>query len=102
MATYYLYVLYSSSSDKYYVGYSSDVGARVEQHNTSGRSTYTSKHRPWVLVKQWELGEDRGFAMRIERGVKRMKSRKFVERLIKDVHDVSKLAQQVSVPTCRD
>ena len=102
MASYYLYILYSASSDRYYVGYSADVASRLAQHNFSDRSTYTSKHRPWALVKQLELGGNRGFAMRIERAVKRMKSRKFVEWIISDVQEVSQLAQQVRVPTCRD
>ena len=102
MASYYLYILYSASSDRYYVGYSADVASRLAQHNSSVRPTYTSKHRPWTLAKQLALGEDRGFAVRIERGVKRMKSRKFLEWIISDVQDVSELAQSVGVPTCRD
>ena len=31
--TYYLYILYSSNSDKYYVGYSTDPIRRVDEHN---------------------------------------------------------------------
>ncbi|NGM62744.1 GIY-YIG nuclease family protein [Sphingobacterium sp. SGG-5] len=98
---YHLYILYSQSSDRYYVGYTSDVLSRLEQHNTSLRSTYTSKHRPWELKKAIVLGNDRGFAMRVERAVKRMKRRKFLETIISDVDNIDTVAQLVRVPLHR-
>ena len=47
---FYIYILFSSTSKKYYVGYSNDPQRRVLEHNTKPFNTYTSKHRPWNLV----------------------------------------------------
>ena len=64
---YYLYILYSKSSDKYYVGYSGNYQQRLIQHNNSIGNTYTSKHRPWELKAVFEIGESESQAVKIER-----------------------------------
>ena len=69
----YLYILYSISSDKYYVGYSDNIERRLSEHNYSERTTYTSKHRPWILKKQIEIGNNRGFTIKIERALKNIR-----------------------------
>ena len=99
---FYLYILYSASSGKYYIGYTQDADKRLFEHNNSDRNTYTSKHRPWVLKKYIALGESRAVAMRIEKAVKKTKSRLVIERIIAEVFTVEELAQLVRVPTCRD
>ena len=99
---FYLYILYSISSDKYYVGYSEDVERRLSEHNYSERITYTSKHRPWVLKKQIEIGDDRGFAMKIEKAIKKSKSRILIEKIIVEINNIEGLAQLVRVPMHRD
>ena len=46
----FVYVLRSRKSiDRYYVGLTSNVSARLEGHNT-GQSKFTRRHRPWSLV----------------------------------------------------
>ena len=46
----YVYLLRSESyPDQTYVGYTTDLRARMLDHN-SGRSVYTSKFVPWRLV----------------------------------------------------
>jgi putative endonuclease len=44
----YVYILYSASSDKYYIGQSENVEERLKVHN-SNKKTYTSPYRPWIL-----------------------------------------------------
>jgi hypothetical protein len=39
---FYLYIIYSSKLDRYYVGYTADIEVRIVQHN-SGLSSFTSK-----------------------------------------------------------
>ena len=78
----YLYILYSPSSDKYYVGYSNDVERRINEHNNSERTTYTSKHRPWLLVAIYSCGNFESDAVKIESFIKKQKSRKLVEQLV--------------------
>ncbi|MGM9477771.1 GIY-YIG nuclease family protein [Pedobacter sp. GSP4] len=91
---YYLYILYSASSDKYYIGYSNDPNRRLQEHNSTDRVTYTSKYRPWVLVKAIVISETRSFAMKIEKTIKRTKSRK----IISETNNIDELAQLVRVP----
>ena len=47
---YFVYSIQSENNpDKYYVGLTSDVERRLEEHNT-GKSIHTNKFRPWKLV----------------------------------------------------
>ncbi|MBM4161587.1 MAG: GIY-YIG nuclease family protein [Ignavibacteria bacterium] len=46
---FFLYLLYSPSFDRTYVGQSDSVDARVKLHN-SGKVRSTKAYRPWVLV----------------------------------------------------
>ena len=46
---YYIYVLKSEIDNNYYVGYSSDLKNRVEQHNT-GLVASTKNRRPLQLI----------------------------------------------------
>src|SRR5437867_1337789 len=76
MSSAYCYILYSPSLDKYYVGSTTDIARRVQEHNR-GKDKFTRTGRPWTLVYREEferLIEARGR----ERYIKRMKSRKFI------------------------
>ena len=99
---YYLYILYSESSDKYYVGYSSAPHRRLIEHNTSQSTAYTSKHRPWTLKAIYSCGEIEFVAIQIERFIKKQKSRILLEKLIAGVQLSGNLAQLVRVPHVRD
>ena len=99
---YYIYILYSEKSDKYYVGHTDDINQRLEGHNTSERITYTSKHRPWKIMAVYECGNGRGEALKIERFIKRQKNRKLIEKLIAGGNLNGILAQLVRVPHVRD
>ncbi|MGB5818876.1 MAG: GIY-YIG nuclease family protein [Saonia sp.] len=41
-----VYVLYSESHHKIYIGYSSDLVHRMVSHNEKGTKGYTAKYRP--------------------------------------------------------
>jgi putative endonuclease len=77
---FYIYIIYSAKLDRYYVGYTSDVVIRLEQHNT-GKSSFTSKASDWKLVYQ-EQFTSREEAHRRELNIKKKKSRKYIEWLI--------------------
>ncbi|PCH71033.1 MAG: hypothetical protein COC06_02570 [Bacteroidales bacterium] len=77
-----MYILYSPSSDKYYLGYTEDVSKRIFMHNNPIRSSYTSKHTPWILKRAFEVGDNKTFALKIEQKIKKMKSRKYLEKLL--------------------
>ena len=80
MPEFYVYILYSESRDKYYVGSCDDLEKRLADHN-SGRSTYTKTGKPWQL-KYREVYESRSVARRRELEIKKKKSRKYIEYLI--------------------
>jgi putative endonuclease len=79
---FYIYILYSATSNIYYVGYTEDVSRRFEQHNNPQRTKFTSKHLPWELKCRFEVANTRALAMMAEKYIKRQKSRKYVELLI--------------------
>jgi putative endonuclease len=92
---FYIYILYSPSSDIYYVGYSEDVPRRLEQHNNPLRSKFTSKHIPWVLKIHFEVADTRSGAVIAEKHIKRQKSRKYIELLISNETERLKLKDKV-------
>jgi putative endonuclease len=95
--------LYSPSADKYYVGHSADPWDRLIHHNTDDKDTYTSKHRTWSIAAIFEAGPLRADALKIERFIKKQKSRALIEKLVKaDTLPTGILAQLVRVPHMRD
>jgi putative endonuclease len=82
-AMFYIYIIYSTKSDKYYIGMTSDVARRLEEHNDPSREKkYTLKHMPWELKLFFEVSDIRGEALIVERFLKNQKSRTFLEKLI--------------------
>ena len=75
-----MYIIYSPSLDKFYIGYTSDLQKRLKEHN-SGISDFTSVATDWEL-KYNELFSDRKSAMNREKEIKKKKSRKYIEWLI--------------------
>ena len=101
---YYIYILYSTSSDLFYVGYTNNYINRLSQHNNQDNfNTYTSKYRPWLLKAVFECSPIKQEAVRIERFIKKQKSRKLLEQLISiDFIPTGTLSQLVRVPDLRD
>jgi putative endonuclease len=70
--SFYLYVLWSVSGKRFYIGISSDPQQRLLQHNQLTRG-WTARHRPWHLVYQ-ESCPDYASARKREIELKRQKS----------------------------
>ena len=80
---FYIYILFSKSSDRYYIGHTSNVLRRLEEHNNPAEfSKYTAKGIPWSLVLSFEISHSRGEALKVEKFLKRQKNRSFIQRLI--------------------
>jgi len=94
---FYIYILYSTDFDKYYVGYTDDPERRLSEHNSNPRMTFTHKFRPWSLVKYFQVNQARGDAVKIERFIKRMKSRAFIIRLVNDKSLFMEVAEKLNV-----
>ena len=81
---FYIYFLYSPDYDKYYVGHTDNVSRRIKEHNNSNNLTYTCKYRPWQLTYNFKVSESRGDALKIEKFIKKQKSRKLIEKIIRE------------------
>ena len=81
MNKFYVYILYSPSIDKYYIGFSENPEKRLEQHNSELNSKWTKNGQPWILNKTFEF-RTRSEAMKIEKFIKKQKSRQFIEKII--------------------
>ncbi len=79
---YYIYILYSHTKDRYYVGYTHDLELRLNRHN-DGWSRSTKNGIPWEIV-YYEKYDTKSKAMKRENFIKRQKSRKYIEELIKN------------------
>jgi putative endonuclease len=101
---YYIYILYSGSSALYYVGYTNNYPRRLKEHNEQENfNTFTSKHRPWELKAVFECGYLEKEAVKIERFIKKQKSRTLLEKLSNPEFILTgALAQLVRVPYVRD
>ncbi len=78
----YTYILFSIKLNKYYIGACTDIDRRLYEHNI-GHSKFTSLGVPWSLEYK-ELYETLTEAKSKELYIKRMKSRKYIERLINE------------------
>ena len=62
----YVYILQSETSpDRYYVGLTTDLERRLDEHNT-GKSIHTNKFKPWKIAVSIGFSE-RDKALRFER-----------------------------------
>jgi putative endonuclease len=98
---FYIYIIYSPSADKYYVGHTDNWQRRFDEHNNAEEITFTAKHRPWILKAVFECGNDRGQALKVELFIKRQKSRKLIGKMIQGDNLNGILAQLVRVPYVR-
>jgi putative endonuclease len=73
----FLYILYSESKDKFYIGQTDHVESRLHYHN-SGYVHSTKPGRPWKLV-YFKTFPDRASAMTEESRLKRAKNRRYLQ-----------------------
>ena len=76
----YVYILKSFKNLRYYIGSTNNIQRRLEEHN-SGKSTYTKLIKPFELVFYQEYSTVKE-AKQIEYKLKRLKSRKIIEKII--------------------
>jgi len=71
------YVLYSTTFDKIYIGYTSDLVDRFHSHNELARKGFTIKFRPWT-VEYVEFFDTKYEAMKREKELKSSWGRNFI------------------------
>ena len=78
----FLYIIYSDCLQKYYVGESPDVEIRLSHHNNHYfKTNFTKSANDWKLSIKYEC-KNRGEALFLEKFIKKMKSRVFIEKIV--------------------
>jgi putative endonuclease len=87
----FVYILYSKSLDKYYIGEAIDLQERIKQHNSGFYDTaFTKQVSDWVLYYSIEC-KSRIQARKIETHIKKMKSKTYIQNLVKHSEITKKL-----------
>ena len=78
---YHVYILYSNTRKRYYIGYTSDLlEERLRRHNSNHKG-FTGGLGEWGIVYK-EAFTDKPSAMKREKEIKGWKSRRRIEELI--------------------
>ena len=77
---YYLYILKSQESGKYYIGETGNIKKRLDAHRKR-KSSFGKRNSNLVLVYNKEFNR-RSEAKKLESFLKRQKSRQFLDKLI--------------------
>jgi putative endonuclease len=78
--SYYLYILQSEASGRYYIGQTQDLEARIAYHNANYSKSLKNRG-PWKIVHS-EAYVTRSEAVRREQQIKSWKDRALIEQLI--------------------
>jgi len=92
------YVLYSKVLDRYYIGYTADkLENRVRKHNQGyyGKKKYTWRSNDWELYLEIKCSNKKQ-AMAIERHIKKMKSRIYIENIRRYPEIIMRLKEHYS------
>ena len=81
MDTFTVYVLFSDIHNELYVGYTSNIEARLQSHNSIKNKGYTKRYQPWQLVYT-EFFDNKQSAMIREKQLKSAKGRLFIRQNI--------------------
>jgi len=77
-----VYILYSEKLDRFYIGETSNFDSRMEFHNNSDVKKFTGKAKDWELFLKFDC-ECKAQALSIEKHIKRMKSRVYINNFMK-------------------
>ena len=80
MENFFVYILYSKSANRYYIGQTNNIVDRLKRHNL-GQVGSTKSYVPWELHFSLEV-PTRKDAVKVERYLKNLKSRARIENWI--------------------
>ena len=78
-----VYVIRSKSDEIYYVGMSTNIISRINEHN-AGKSKFTSGHRPWELIYFEDNFPSAVEARKREKYLKSAAGKKFISKKISE------------------
>ena len=91
MSNYSVYILHSKSLDRFYIGMSNDLNVRLDFHlNPNETRKFTAKAKDWTLfIAIDNLSKNK--ALKIEKHIKKMKSKIYIQNLLKYPEIIEKL-----------
>ena len=95
---FYVYILHPTIFDKFYIGFTSESPLmRLDRHNSDYYADkYTSLYKPWSLF--WTLEcKSNNQAIQIEAHIKNMKSKVYIQNLLKYPEISTKLLSKYSM-----
>jgi putative endonuclease len=79
----FLYILYSSSLQKNYIGFTANLQQRLEAHNHPKNKMWSRFGNPWTL-KAYFVFADKAGAMAGEKHLKSLRSPEYIDNLIRE------------------
>jgi putative endonuclease len=79
-----VYALYSPGHNKIYIGYTSNLELRLNQHNSTSDKGFTIKYRPWIVIHSESFATKKS-AMDREKQLKSAAGRKFIRSLTDNI-----------------
>ena len=76
--SYFVYIIQSTTSGKWYIGYSSELETRIKNHN-AGFNASTKNRGPWVLIFAREFG-NKMEAVGFERYLKKTRNKEYIKK----------------------
>jgi putative endonuclease len=78
----FLYIIYSEKIDKHYVGETDNIELRLLKHNNhSYQGSFTKSSNDWKVVLSYNC-TSRKQAIAVEKFIKKMKSKVFIQKII--------------------
>ena len=77
----YVYILHSEKLNRYYTGYTSDINIRLEFHDNAESRKFTYNADDWKLIFCMQC-ETKLQALGIEKHIKLMKSKTYIQNLL--------------------
>jgi putative endonuclease len=88
---FYVYILFSVSTDKFYIGQTNNLSDRINRHNSSC-GAYTSFGKPWILI--WsDKKDERAQAIALEKKLKNLSKHRIVRFIAKYKDGINDLNQ---------
>ncbi len=79
-----VYILFSRSSSKTYVGFTSNLVERFKSHNYLSKKGFTIKYRPWEVIYV-EFFTTKSEALKREKHFKTGKGREIIKEMISKI-----------------
>ena len=94
-----VYILQSIKINRYYIGYTSNLELRLQFHADAESRKFTHKADDWTVFYSVNC-ESKPQALAIEKHIKAMKSKTFIENLKKYPEMIEKLLEKYRASEC--